>query len=382
MDVVSFWLVIFSLLLFIGYAILIAYYQKGWRRSPEFIVPENFIPRLKVAVVIPARNEEKNIEACIHSVLSQTYPASMIEIIVIDDHSTDGTASIVKHFAGRNIKLISLADHVARNINSYKKRAIEVAIGSSEADWIVTTDADSIAPPRWIESMMAFRDASGAELIAAPVKLTAKDNLLEIFQLLDFITLQGITAAAVNSNFHVMGNGANLGYSKTSFVEVEGFKGIDDLASGDDMLLMQKIKSRHPGKIFYLKNREAIINVAPARTWREFWQQRIRWASKADKYEEKKLFYVLLLVYGFNFLLLGLFVLCFWNPDLFLVVLILFLCKTLVEFPFVNEVAGFFGERKRMIYFIFMQPLHIVYTVAAGFLGKFGNYEWKGRIVK
>ncbi|HKP31449.1 MAG TPA: glycosyltransferase family 2 protein, partial [Chitinophagaceae bacterium] len=180
----------------------------------------------------------------------------------------------------------------------------------------------------------------------------------------------------------VMGNGANLGYSKKSFVEVDGFRGIDDLASGDDMLLMQKIKDKYPDKIFYLKSKAAIIEVAPAHTWREFWQQRIRWASKADKYDDRKLLFVLLMVYMLNFLLLAMFVLCFWNPDLFLALLMLFLCKTLVEFPFVNEVAGFFGERKRMIYFIFMQPLHILYTVIAGFLGKFGKYEWKGRIVK
>jgi glycosyltransferase involved in cell wall biosynthesis len=382
MDVVSFWLVILSLLLFIGYAALIAYYQKGWRRSPEFLLQENFTPHLKVAVIVPARNEEKNIGACLHSLIDQTYPKALLEIIVIDDHSTDESAEIVKEFTDQNVKLISLRDHLEQEINSYKKKAIEIAIDSTNADWIITTDADSTASPLWIETMMAFKDASGGELIAAPVKLSAKGNLLEIFQMLDFITLQGITAAAVNRNFHVMGNGANLGYSKKSFIEVEGFKGIDSLASGDDMLLMQKIKIKYPEKIFYLKNKDAIIRVAPAQSWREFWHQRIRWASKADKYQDKKIFWVLMLVYVFNFLLLGLFILCFWNPDLLLVVLVLFLCKTLVEFPFVNEVAGFFGERKRMFYFIFIQPLHIIYTVVAGFLGKFGKYEWKGRVVK
>ncbi|HKP32588.1 MAG TPA: glycosyltransferase, partial [Chitinophagaceae bacterium] len=196
MDVVSFWLVIITLLLFIGYAILIAYYHKGWRRTPEFFPDENFSANLKVGVIIPARNEEKSIGACLNSLVNQSYPKNLLEIIVIDDHSTDSTPKIVKSFSEHTIRLISLVDHVDTEINSYKKKAIEIAINSSNADWIITTDADSIASPQWIESMMAFQKSSGAELIAAPVKLMSKNNLLEIFQLLDFITLQGITAAA------------------------------------------------------------------------------------------------------------------------------------------------------------------------------------------
>jgi hypothetical protein len=58
------------------------------------------------------------------------------------------------------------------------------------------------------------------------------------------------------------------------------------------------------------------------------------------------------------------------------------IAKILIEFPFINSVAIFFGKQKLMKYFPFLQPMHILYTIVAGWLGRFGSYQWKSRIVK
>ncbi|MGL1664161.1 hypothetical protein ACSTJP_00495, partial [Vibrio parahaemolyticus] len=76
--------------------------------------------------------------------------------------------------------------------------------------------------------------------------------------------------------------------------------GIDQIASGDDMLLMYKMKKKFPGKMGFLFHRGAIVYTAPVNSWRAFFQQRIRWASKADSYADKTIFYVLLIVYLLN----------------------------------------------------------------------------------
>ena len=382
MDSLSFWLVIVALILFVAYAFLIRFYKKGWEECPTFHSSESYQPSKKVSVLIPARNEEKNIRTCLSSLQKQIYPTHLLEVLVIDDHSEDKTAELVRSFPMSNIHLIDLSEFVDGQLNAYKKKAIAVGISQSTGDWIVTTDADCTAGPEWIKEMMAYQEMKSAEFIAAPVKLSPRENFLEVFQTLDFLTLQGITAAAIQRNLHSMCNGANLGYSKQSFLEVKGFENIDDLASGDDMLLMQKIKEKFPEKIAYLKSEAAIVTTHPAQTWRRFWNQRIRWSSKADKYQDKKIFRILLMVYFFNLSLLVLFLMTPWNFNAFLVAMLLLLCKTVIEFPFVNTVARFFGQGRLMYYFIFLQPFHIVYVVIAGFLGKFGKYEWKGRKVK
>src|SRR6185369_6374885 len=90
---------------------------------------------IKVSVIIPARNEENNIGNCLRSILDQSYSLSLFEIIVVDDHSTDRTAEIVRNFNHPSIRLINLWEHIdPKEINSYKKKAIEIAIGKSSGE--------------------------------------------------------------------------------------------------------------------------------------------------------------------------------------------------------------------------------------------------------
>ncbi len=142
-------------------------------------------------------------------------------------------------------------------------------------------------------------------------------GLLTLFQSLDFITLQGITAASVYKRFHSMCNGANLAYEKSAFIEVNGFEGIDSIPTGDDMLLMHKIYMRYPEQVFYLKSKEAIVQTEPEYSWKSFFNQRIRWASKADRYQDRRIIAVLALVYAVNVCFLVLGIASFWKSTWF-----------------------------------------------------------------
>lgn len=369
-------LLIIVILLFTGYSILIIYYQRSWNSLPVYSAGDK-IPSLSISVVIPARNEEKNIGNLLQTLSEQSYPKGLYEIIVVDDHSEDRTAAIVSKF--ENVKLISLKEDL---INSYKKKAIEKGIANAKGDLIVTTDADCIPPQNWLQTIAAFKEEKKAVFITAPVVFDNNTSLLKVLQSLDFLTLQGITGASVHSGTHSMCNGANLAYEKKAFYEVTGFSGIDHIASGDDMLLMHKIWKKYPAGIHYLKSKDAIVSTKPMETWKQFFNQRIRWASKAKYYDDKRIFFVLLLVYLFNFSFLVLLVAGCWLPVYWLWLAGLGIAKTIIEFPFVFSVARFFNKQKMMWYFLFFQPLHILYTLVSGFLGQTGKYEWKGRVVR
>ena len=367
-----------------AYCLLILIYYRWFKNLKHFKPAENLTPVNRFSIVIPARNEETNIEKCLDSILKNKYPEALFEVIVVDDFSTDNTPSIViklqQEFS--NLKLIHLKNITESKLNSYKKKSIETAISQSSYEWIITTDADCIVPEQWLALFDTFIQQTDPIFVAAPVKFINNNSFLSIFQCLDFISLQGITAASVGAGFHSMCNGANLCYSKEAFYNVNGFKGIDDIASGDDMLLMHKIKQQFPGKIGYLFNANSIVETLPAADWKSFLNQRIRWASKATSYTDKKIFLVLLLVYLLN---LSLFVLPFlriFNSDLLVLWLRLLVVKIVCEILFMYSVSKFFGEQKLLWWFPFMQPFHIIYTVVSGLLGRFGKYEWKGRTVK
>lgn len=381
-----YWIIILitAALLFI-YCGLILLYRQWFLRLPLFVKKDGILPQAKFSVIIPARNEEAGIRSCLLSVLRQQYPQDLFEVIVIDDHSTDGTADIIRDLQRGypNLHLLDLASHVkGSELNSYKKKAIELAVEQSSGAWIVTTDADCMVNERWLSVFDAFIQQHQVVFMAAPVMFTDEHSFLSTFQLLDFISLQGITAASVSAGYHTMCNGANIAYRKDVFTEVGAFKGIDQLASGDDMLLMHKIKQKYPGKLGYVYAHESIVTTAPMSDWRGFFNQRIRWASKAESYRDKSIFWTLALVYAVNLLLL---VLLIWAPfeeQGFANWLLLVIAKTLIELSFMLPVSKFYGATKSLLWFPLMQPLHIAYTVIAGWLGKFGTYRWKGRQVR
>lgn len=364
------------ILLFVAYAMLIVYYWSAWKTIPDYSVAL-FSASTRISVIIPARNEEKNLGHLLNALYKQTYPKELFEVIVIDDHSTDGTATVVEQFSF--VKLIRLTDD---NVNAYKKKAIKKGIEAAAGEWIITTDADCIPQTGWLSTMAAFIQEKQPVFIAAPVAFTQDQSLLQQFQSIDFLVLQGITGASVHKKFHSMCNGANLAYEKKVFYEVNGFSGIDHIASGDDMLLMHKIAEKYPQQIHYLKAKDVIVTTSPMMTWRDFFNQRIRWASKAKYYDDKRITAVLLLVYLFNLSFVALLVAGFWCYHYWLYLAGLWIAKTIIEWPFLSSVAGFFDKKPLMKYFFFFQPMHIVYTVFSGLLGQFGRYEWKGRKVK
>jgi biofilm PGA synthesis N-glycosyltransferase PgaC len=392
-------LIIYAVIvLFLLYTVLIFYYQISWNAIPLFH-PDAGYPSIKISVIIAARNEEENIAALLNSLIRQSYPGDLTEIIVVDDHSTDRTAEIVRQFPAVN--LLQLTDDPG---NSYKKKAIEKGIAASTGDLIVTTDADCIPQSLWLELIAKYKDKTRAVFIAAPVNFlplkkpaypglypqitTTKysmqsDNLiLSGLQELDFLVLQGITGASVFKNIHSMCNGANLAYEKKVFYEVNGFEGIDNIASGDDMLLMHKIWKKYPNAVSFLKSQDAIVLTQPMKTWSTFLNQRIRWASKATWYKDWRIFSVLMLVYLFNLSFLVLFIAGFFNYQYWIWLAGLWAAKTLIEIPFVSSVARFFGKQHLLFWFFFFQPLHIIYTIISGLFGQFGKYEWKGRRIK
>lgn len=367
------------------YGGLILWYYYGWITLPVFDRENGEAPPgTKVTVIIPARNEEKNIGACLGAVLGQSYPSSLMEVIVVNDHSSDGTAAVVEAFSASNLKLIHLADYLegGKPLNAYKKKAIETAVGEAAGDLIITTDADCIMGREWVSTLAGFYEKKKMKFIAAPVAFHRENNFFKVFQSLDFMTMQGITGAAARLKCGTMCNGANLAYEKKAFEEVGGFTGVDCIASGDDMLLMYKMYRAFPDRIGFLKNDKAIVSTLAMSTVPEFMHQRIRWSSKAGKYDDKRLTAVLALVYLWNAWLLVLFVIALFRPFFWRLWIAALIFKTGVELFFLLPVARFFHKERLLWRFIPSQFLHIPYVIIAGWLGKFGSYRWKERKVQ
>ena len=360
-------------------AVLLSLYRMVIGRANRYLMlmpyyKTNTLSTDKVSIIIPARNEAANIGRCLDSLLQQTLPADQMEIIVVDDDSSDATATIVQTYAAKGIRLIQLDEE-----KGGKKIAITKGVAAASHALIVTTDADCIYPNNWLNTLLNYRAEKNAVFVAAPVKYTKERNFFDRFQSLDFLSLQGITAAAVTNKFFNMCNGANLLYTKEAFQQVKGFEGIDQIPTGDDMLLMEKISETYPEQVDYCFSQEAIVETLPARGLQAFIQQRIRWASKSTTYKNSRIKLVLLLVYLVNLSLFFLLIAGCFNQEYLKWGLLLLLIKTIFEYPFMIRTTRFFQKQYLLPWFIVAQPFHIIYIVLSASLSFFKSYEWKGR---
>ena len=403
----NFWLIttIFLTAFYVG---LMVIYTIGWERSQIFKrrtersggEEEKSSYQTSVTVIIPARNEEANIAACLSSISKQDYPKDLFEVIVVDDHSTDRTAAIVKGWESAGfpmlstspsylkVKLISLADFVnAKNVQSFKKLAITTAIQQSKSQLIVTTDADCIVSSTWLSTVVDYFERTNFKMITGPVvfetnSMNAFNRFLQRIWALDFAGMMGVTAASLHYDLSKMSNGANLAYTREAFDRVGGFEGIDHIASGDDLLLMEKISESYPNQIGFLKSKKAIVSTPAPANLTEFVQQRIRWASKSRHYQDNKIKIVLALVWIFHVSMWINLLISLSYPHFGMWICGQLLWKSLIDVLFLWRCVRFFGKNSLMWIFLPAEIFQLFYIFIVGLLGNFKKYEWKGREVK
>ena len=270
-------------LLIVGlYLFLQIYFTHLWDRRDPTVQFKGGIDR-RVSVVIAARNEEANIEACLQSIVNQTYPPHLMDVFLVDNHSTDDTLLLAATVKDERIKIFALKDHLDENA-TFKKEALQFGIAKSTAEWIVTIDADCVAPARWLHTIMSHADTHGLDMLLGPVGIQCGTSSLERYQQIEVAGLNVVTASGLASGLLLSANGANLAFRRSTFEKVGGYQHHKELASGDDVFLLQAFY-RSAANIGYLKSPQVWIQTSPARTLNAFLNQRIRWASKTSVFD-------------------------------------------------------------------------------------------------
>ncbi len=370
---------IVSITLALAYLGLILFLRRGWFAVEAFNLKSTRF-KTRVSILIAARNEEDKIFNTINDILAQDYPANLMELIVVDDHSSDQTSEIVLSFADRGVKLIVLNED--KPLNSYKKKAIPEAIKLSDSELIITTDADCRMSPAWLKTIIGYYESGDYKMISSPVIYFEEKSKFEEMQTLDFLFLSGLGAAGIGNKMPSTCSGANLAYQREVFYELKGFQGIDELASGDDELFLHKVASVYPDGIGFCKSRDAIVYTHAKSSLKEFIQQRKRWASKSTKYKNKIIVLIGVSVWIFNFMIFFSSILGFFNPYFWYLGLISICIKAFAEMTILIPLCSFANRSKLLWYVPILTVLHMFYILYIGIAGNSGKYNWKGRMVR
>ena len=353
----------------------------GFARIRSQPVPEAPRSWPAVSVVVPARNEADGIDACLDSLRAVDYPSDRLEIIVVDDFSTDGTAERVRarQPAGRvepaddPVRLVEMAATEDTN-GGHKPAALARGVRAADGDVILTTDADCAVPPAWIKSMVR-RCTTETPFVAGPVEYEHGERFLPRLQALELTGLVAYGAGTIGVGLPTFCNSANVAYRRDAIAPRAS---APDGAARDEMLL-QHVAYGTDRQVAFNPDPEARVMTEPPETLPDYLQQQARWAHMGLRYP-----FALprALVVGLWAAHAALFLVCAaalalpaWREP----ALLLLLGKMAADAVLTVPAARHFGQRGLLRSTVPTELLLLVAVPLIGVLGTFGALEWKGR---
>jgi cellulose synthase/poly-beta-1,6-N-acetylglucosamine synthase-like glycosyltransferase len=361
--------IVVVLVMGLGYYSLLSKYTELWNSIIPLTIDDSFVT--SVTIVIPFRNEAQNLGALIKSLNDLELGHHQVEVLFINDHSTDNSVNVIADNA------ISLKYNVLNNSLTGKKEALKLAWQHASGDIVLQTDADCVLPSTWLVSMLHPFANEKVQLVSGPVDFYATTNFWSKMVRLDFNALIAIGAAHITWKKPMLCNGANLAYRKTV---LESFKYKENKASGDDIYLLQHVHLSAPEGICFNQTQDAIVMTSGPQHFREFWNQRIRWASKNGDYDLKQNTVILAFVWFYNVVIVLSFLSL--NSVGYTVVAFLVVLKVLAENKFYRSFSSFFSLSGWFKTILLGQPFHILYMAILPPLSQVIKYQWKERKVK
>ncbi|TVZ21372.1 cellulose synthase/poly-beta-1,6-N-acetylglucosamine synthase-like glycosyltransferase [Dokdonia sp. Hel_I_63] len=336
----------------------------------------------RFTVIVPFRNESKNLPRLLASLAAIDYPSHNWELILVNDASTDNSLEVINQYLrSYQISNVIIINNL-RATASPKKDALQTAINKATHNWIVTTDADCYVPTQWLATLDAAIQQEQPLMVIMPVAIatTARPTFLTAYEQLDFLSLMGATAGSFYFGLPFLCNGANLAYDKDAFIKVQGFANNDHIASGDDHFLLEKFQENFKNKISYLRSQDAIVTTQPQEQWSTFIAQRTRWAAKSSAYTFWFSKLVGLLVVSVNLMSgLGLIYLAFAKAETQSLIIIALLLKIIADGILIATEAQFY---KKLPYLKWYPTVMICYPFLSTYIAiksLTSSYQWKGR---
>ncbi len=363
----------FSTVLLALYGFMIFYFWRGWSRRSES--PINKVEdRNYVSVIIPFRNEEQSLPELLDDLYRQSYPAHLLEVIFINDHSEDSGSALIENFKVKAPFKVILVNNTAAG----KKNALRDGMKHVSGDIILQTDADCRLSEDWVNSLM-LSFADNISLVLGPVNMIARSGFWSAFAALDFMSLQASGAALALTGRPIMGSAANMAYKKELWDKAHTSGSSRE--SGDDVFLIQAAKAMKAG-IAFNTSQKSIVKTSSPKSFNEMILQRSRWGAKTPSYTSVLAKGIALLVAIYStwcMLLLGLGI--YYRPALQLFIFMLG-AKTVLDYFFLKSYGKATLQEELMRIFpsaALFYPFYIVMTLLTMLLGK---STWKGRTIR
>lgn len=360
------------------YAVFFLYATIEWLKTRP-LAADSGLPPLDLSVLIPFRNEKEHLEKCISSIIGQNFPKANFEIICIDDHSTDGSGSIVQSMAEKekNIRYVL-------NSGNGKKQAIKTGVSMASHNHLITTDADTTRHSDWLRAFSHMFRYRGIRVIAAPVLMRpSQNNAFQYMQAMDYCGMMALSATAMRKGWFRNGSGANLGFTRDLYLMYDNAADDKDTVSGDDVFMLQFAAGYQPGCVLFPKNRDILVYTPAETGWTTFLRQRSRWAAKSFRYGEMTMTIIWAVIWLYHIILLVLLAGAVFYGGTFIQLLAYgVITKFVADFIYLNAATNYF-KKTLFKHFFIAELYHLIYVLIVGMNAILRlPFKWKGQKFK
>lgn len=254
---------------FAGLLVYVPGVLRGLRRKKQ----TDTEPLPTVTVLVCARNEEHHIDECLQSLAMIDYPRERLEILFLDDRSTDRTPQILQEWSARLPHLRVIVSHDDGGARG-KVNALIQGMDRATGEIIIMTDADCRVPPQWVREHVRLYDADTG-MVSSMTSLFTR-SVFSGAHCLEMVQVLALSMAGINYNIPLSVIGNNLSVRKKAYDELGGYRNID-FSVTEDLALFQTVWHSGKWKVKFNANRDIAVLTYPPEDFKTWWRQKHRW---------------------------------------------------------------------------------------------------------
>lgn len=309
-----------------------------------------------VTIVIAARNETENIRRCLDSMIALTYPRTLLEVVVVDDRSTDGTSAIVGEYVSKHEFIRLLRAEAGSEHLRGKANALMQGIEATSGEILLFTDADCVVPPDWVERVTSYYNDERIGIVAGFTSLEAR-TWFEAIQAIDWYVLFSVAAATIRLHYPVTAVGNNLSVRRKAYEAVGGYRSVPFSVTEDYALFHAITSHTEYTARFPLNTRMAVASRA-CPTVRDLLRQKTRWFTGGRDMDVKSLA-IFSVSYLLHLSITVALLLGYWEPAA-----LAFGTKTLVDLFLSIPTLRAFQRWNLLRYFLLYEVYYFLYVLA------------------
>lgn len=370
MTTIAFYLFLLCLFLQIAFWLFVFARLAFAKKAAKTTLPKANFP---ISVIICGHNEGDNFQTFLPQILNQNYPN--FEILVVNDRSTDNSANILDAFEKqyKQLRVIHLTDFERTKVS--KKHALAIGIRAAKNEILLMTDADS-APNSvfWIQSM-ANKLSDNKSIVLGYVMFHQRETWIHKFIRYDKlnVAIQYLSFGLMGLPY--MGAGPNLMYRKSLFIQADGFKKHEHIASGDDDLFISEVSNAKNTVVNLAEN--SFIYCEPKATFKQFYRQKSRHISTSWHYKWQH--QLLLGVFAQSHFWLYIFgIISLFNTNFLPFLLIGMIVRWLIMLFIYNKITARLNEKPIFLSLPILDILYVFYYLIFAFpLIKGNGNRWE-----